>query len=288
MQQVVIISGPTAAGKTAKSIDMARKLEAEIISCDSVQVYKHMDIGSAKVDAETMREIPHHLIDVCEPSRQFSVGEYVELAREKLRDIARRGRCAVVVGGSGFYLRAWFAPVSDNIEIPEKIKNFCLKLNFEEQVNKLLELDSEAAEFVDIKNPRRVRPALERMLASGLSLRELSEKFAKLPCPMGEIEREFIMVDLPDEEIFANAQRRAKEMLDRGLVEETRKLIELGFEKNPSAANSIGYRETLEAIKSGDFSDLEEKICLSTKQLIKKQRKFFKNALFKNTNYAKA
>lgn len=282
MGRVVVISGPTAAGKTAKSIEIAREIGAEIISCDSVQVYKYMDIGSAKVEAEIRREIPHHLIDVCEPSRQFSVGEYVELAREKLAEIQSRGKTAVVVGGSGFYLKSWFAPVSDDIEIPENIKNFCLNLDCEARVNKLLELDCEAPKFVDIKNPRRVRPALERVLASGLCLRELSEKFSKLPCPMGEIEREFIMVDLPDDEIFENARRRVAEMLGRGLVEETKKLVKLGFEKNPSAANSIGYRETLEAIKSGDFSDLEEKIFLSTKRLIKKQRKFFKNALFKN------
>lgn len=282
MGRVVIISGPTAAGKTAKSLELAREIGAEIISCDSVQVYKYMDIGSAKVEAEIRREIPHHLIDVCEPSRQFSVGEYVELAREKLAEIQSRGKTAVVVGGSGFYLKSWFAPVSDDIEIPEKIKNFCLNLDSEEQLDKLLELDPNAADFIDVKNPRRVRPALERVLASGLGVRELSEKFSKLPCPMGEIEREFIMVDLPDDEIFENARKRVGEMLGRGLVEETKKLMALGFEKNPSAANSIGYRETLEAIKSGDFSNLEEKIFLSTKKLIKKQRKFFKNALFKN------
>lgn len=282
MPRAIIISGPTAAGKTAKSIEIARQLNAEIISCDSVQVYKYMDIGSAKADATLRAEIPHHLIDVCPPDRQFSVGEYAILAKKALDEIFKKGKDAVVVGGSGFYLKAWFAPVFDDIEISADIKNYCASLSDEDSLKKLLLQDPQAAETIDIQNPRRVRPALERVLASGLTLKNLSQKFAEMPCPMGEIEREFIMVDLPDCELFERIKQRTSLMLSSGLIEETKRLAELGFEKNPSAANSVGYRETLAAIRNNDFSNLEADIISSTKKLVKKQRKFFKNALFKN------
>ena len=118
MDEVIIISGPTAAGKTAKAIELALELGAEIISCDSVQVYKHMDIGSAKPSQKELAQVPHHLIDVCPPSRQFSVGEYVELSKIALEKIRKNKHRAIVAGGSGFYLKAWFSPVCDEIEIP--------------------------------------------------------------------------------------------------------------------------------------------------------------------------
>ena len=283
MDEVIIISGPTAAGKTAKAIGLARELGAEIISCDSVQVYKYMDIGSAKATAAERGEIPHHLIDVCDPSRQFSVGEYVELSKIALEKIRKNKKRAIVVGGSGFYLRAWFAPVCDEIEIPQAVKDECGALaksgGAEALKERLLMLDPEAAQIIDIQNPRRIRPALERVLASSKTLKELRKNFESLPCPMGDFPKKYINIDLPDAELFSRAKLRAIKMMEGGLIGETKKLLQMGIEKNPSACNAIGYRETIEAIKKNDFSALASDIFLSTKRLIKKQRKFLKTQI---------
>ncbi|MBO6103020.1 MAG: tRNA (adenosine(37)-N6)-dimethylallyltransferase MiaA [Opitutales bacterium] len=281
MDKVIIISGPTAAGKTAAAVNLAKKIGAEIISCDSVQVYKYMDIGSAKAAPGERGGIPHHLIDVVLPSQTFSVGEYVAKAKKAFDDIRARGKPVIVAGGSGFYLKSWFGAVSDELFVSEKIKAECDELQRSPNPNalleKLLSLDSRAGEFIDIQNPRRVRPALERVMASGMSVGELKRRFETLPCPYGEIEREFINIDLPDEEIFARAKIRAQKMVERGLVEETRKLLEMGIEKNPAAASAIGYRETISAIKTQNFEGLAEEIFASTRRLIRKQRKFLRS-----------
>ncbi len=285
MEEVVIISGPTAAGKTAMAVEIAQKIGAEIISCDSVQVYRGMDIGSAKASPAERAGIPHHLIDVADPSHRFSVGEYVELAKAALEGILSRGRRAVVAGGSGFYLKSWFSAVTDEIEIPDSVRLECDAIERsggpEALLKRLLAHDPGAGAHLDIKNPRRIRPALERTLASGLSLAELSERFSALPCPMGEFPKKFIMADLPDEILLPRAKARAENMVASGLVDEVRSLMKAGIEENPSAALAVGYRETISAIKSGDFSHLADDIFASTSKLIKKQRKFFKNALFK-------
>ncbi len=282
-EEIFIISGPTASGKTAKAIELAKAVDAEIISCDSVQVYEFMDIGSAKPSAKERAEIPHHLIDVCHPSRQFSVGEYVALSKHALEKILKNKKRVIVAGGSGFYLKAWFSPVTDEIEIPKSVKDECQKLfdlgGSEALKEKLLSLDPEAADSIDIQNPRRIRPALERVLATSLTLKELRKKFENLPCPMGNFKINFKSTDMPDEELFKRVKTRAEKMIEDGLIEETKKLMSIGIEKNPSAAMAIGYRETMEAIRQNDFSNLAEKIFLSTKKLIKKQRKFLKTQI---------
>ncbi len=282
-EEIFIISGPTASGKTAKAIELAKSVDAEIISCDSVQVYEFMDIGSAKPSAKERAEIPHHLIDVCHPSRQFSVGEYVALSKHALEKILKNKKRVIVAGGSGFYLKAWFSPVTDEIEIPKSVKDECQKLfdlgGSEALKEKLLSLDPEAADSIDIQNPRRIRPALERVLATSLTLKELRKKFESLPCPMGNFKINFKSTDMPDEELFKRVKTRAEKMIEDGLIEETKKLMSIGIEKNPSAAMAIGYRETMEAIRQNDFSNLAEKIFLSTKKLIKKQRKFLKTQI---------
>ena len=281
MREVIIISGPTAAGKSARALELAHKLDAEIISCDSIQVYKHMDIGSAKASAQELVEIPHHLINICEPQTQYSVDAYIKDAKKALADISARGKTAIVVGGSGFYLKAWFSAVTDEIFIADGLKSEIEKLSDTDALEKLLQLDPNAADTIDIQNPRRIRPALERVMASGLTLKELVQKFAALPCPLGEFPKRFELIDLPDSKLFEKAKLRIDKMIEDGLVAETEKLLALGIEKNASAAMAIGYRETIAAIKAGDFSTLADDIYKNTVALIKKQRKFFRNALFK-------
>ena len=284
MMPVVIVSGPTCAGKSEYALKLAKKTNAEIISCDSVQIYRAMDIGSAKPTRQELESVPHHLIDVANVSEIFDVAKYTELAKQAFDDIRKRGKNVIVVGRSGFYLKSWFFAVADKIEVPAEIKKFASKIEamgVNALAQELLKVDSNAANFVDMNNPRRTRNALERCLATSKSVEQLRADFEKLPCPMGEFERKFILIDRPDDEILQRIKLRTKAMIENGLVDETKMLIEKGILRNPSLKNSIGYKQAIEFIetKSTNIEKLENDIVVQTMSLVRKQRKYFASQL---------
>lgn len=285
MNDVLIISGATCTGKTALAIDLAEKHNAEIISCDSVQIYKDADIGSAKATHQEQARIKHHLIDVAKVNQPFDVASYVELAKQAFNDIRKRGKNVVVVGGSGFYLKSWFMAVADNINIPKEISEFTSKIENEggakALAKELLKVDAQASEVVDMNNPRRTKNALERCLATSKSVRELRAEFEKLPCPMGEFSRKFILIDRPDDEILKRIELRTQIMLETGLIEETKKLIDEGILENPSLRNSTGYKQTIDYLlnNSTDIDKLKNDIVVQTMSLVRKQRKYFATQL---------
>ena len=282
---VKIITGPTCSGKTQAAIDYANRFGAEIISCDSVQVYRGMDIGSAKPSKSQLAQTKHYLIDVAEPSRRFDVSQYVEMAQEAITEIVGRGAKIVVSGGSGFYLKAWFSAVTDNLKIPDGIKEISESIEKDGGVEALsgalLKLDPLAGKFVDLKNPRRTKKALERCMASGKSVGELLAEFKKLPCPFGELNRDVEILDAENSTLLRRIEARAKSMIDEGLVDETRTLISNGILKNESARSAIGYRETIDWIMRGEKNTecLRQTIVANTFALAKKQRKYFRNSL---------
>ncbi len=282
---VAIITGPTCCGKTDAAIKLAEKIDGEIISFDSVLVYRGMDIGSAKPSCDELKKIPHHLIDVADVSEKFDVARYVELAQKALAKIIAKGKKPIVAGGSGFYLKAWFSAVADNVKIADDIKNFSKKIEIEEGAEglkkALLKIDPNAAECVDINNPRRVKNALERCAATGKSAKQLLEEFKSLPCPLGNLDRHLTILDLPDEKLRARISARTKSMVANGIIDETRALIKRGLLINPSASTAIGYRETIMWLQNNesDTNALIETISNNTMALVKKQRKFFRNNL---------
>jgi len=280
--EITIISGPTCVGKTSTALDIAQKNNAQIISCDSVQVYKYMNIGSAKASKEEMQGIPHHLIDVCEPSENFDISKYIEHAKKALEKIKSANQNVVIVGGSGFYLKSWFSAVTDNIAVTKETRNYVKTLSNEKLVEELFKLDPDASKFIDIHNPRRVSRALERCIESKLSIKEQLENFKKLPCPYGDLNRKFIMLDCEKEELFNRITARTKAMLKNGLIEECEFLLKKDVLKNPSAALAIGYKECFAAIQSDNVNKetLCEEIIKNTISLVKKQRKFFANPVF--------
>ena len=282
---ITIITGPTCSGKTSKAIELAEKINGEIISCDSVLVYKGMDIGSAKPTKQELARVKHHLIDVSDVSQKFDVSQYIEHAKKALDDILQKGKQPIIAGGSGFYLKAWFSAVTDNLEIPEEVKNLADKIESESGneglKQALLKLDANAPKCVDILNPRRVKNAFQRCMASGKSAQQLLDDFKKLPCPLGDFERNLTILDHPDDQLFARIQERTKQMIKDGIVEETKELLENGILENASASTAIGYRETIAFIKENksDLSELEKEIYANTIALVRKQRKFFRNNL---------
>ncbi len=282
-----VVTGCTATGKTEWALRWAEAHGAEIISCDSLLFYRGMDLGTAKPAPAERARVPHHLIDVRDVTEPMNVGSYAVLARAVAREIAARGRPVLVAGGSGFYLKAFFAPVVDDVEVPLAVRARVAALlagpGLAAAVAELRRLNP-AGEAglggLDLANPRRVARALERCLASGRSLRDQAEDFARLPAPFAEWEKEVTLLERPPAELERRIAARAAGMLRAGLVEEVRALRAAGLERNPSAANAIGYREVL-ACLDGRLSPegLEAEIVKNTRALVKKQRTWFRTQL---------
>jgi tRNA dimethylallyltransferase len=284
MRTLRVLTGCTATGKTAWALREAEAQGAEIISCDSLLFYRGMDIGTAKPAPAERARVPHHLIDVCAVTEPMNVARYAALARRAAEEIAARGRPVLVVGGSGFYLKAFFAPVVDELEVPpERRAEVAARLAAEglpALVADLRRLNPGGLGALDLANPRRVTRALERCLASGRSLRDLVEAFARQPAPFAGWRTELVRLDCAPAELDRRIAARSADMLRAGLVEEVRALRAAGLERNPSAARAIGYREVI-AMLDGRLpaGGLEAEIAKNTRALVKKQRTWFRTQL---------
>jgi tRNA dimethylallyltransferase len=280
-----LLTGPTAAGKSALALAWARAHGAEILSCDALQVYRGMDIGTAKPGAVERAQEPHHGLDLCEAARKYSVAAYSDYAAKTVAEIHARGRAVLVVGGSGFYLKSFFAPVADEVviapEIEAEVRELEKRGGLEGLVAGLRAASPAGTGTVDLRNPRRVARALARCLASGRSVPELAAAFAKRGTLFDALEKRLVLVERSAEDLQERIRARTRKMLERGLVEEVRGLAE-ALRSNPAAGTAIGYRETLawlEAGGRGSWKELEESITLHTVQLVKKQRTWFRTQL---------
>lgn len=279
-----VLTGPTAVGKTELSLRWAESNEAEIISCDSLLFYRGLDIGTAKPSPDELSRVPHHLVDVCELTERMDVTRYVAAARTTLAELASRGRRALVVGGSGFYLRAFFAPVADEVDVSSElraeIEARLLEKGLPDLVAELNAIDPAGTQKIDTKNPRRVVRALERCRATGKTLTQLAAEFAQLPPPFSDWEVRLTRLDREPDDVRRRIEVRVHAMLKAGLVDEVRRLLTMGLKENPSAAKAIGYRETIDFIEGRmKESELAPTIIHNTHGLVKKQRTWFRTQL---------
>jgi tRNA dimethylallyltransferase len=282
-----ILTGCTATGKSDLALDWAEAHGAEIVSCDSLLFYRGMDIGTARPGPEMRARVPHHLIDVCEPRERMDVKRYVTLALEVVRDIESRGRSALVVGGSGFYLRSFLAPVADDVPVDPAVRHEVGQQLEREGLASLVErlssLNPGGLGGLDTRNPRRVTRALERCLVSGATLDDLAARFRSQPSPFAGWRIDLAEIARETAELRARIEARARAMVSGGLIEEVRRLREQGFEENPAAAGAIGYRETLAWIDDtggcGDAAPLVDAIARNTWRLVRKQRTWFRSQL---------
>jgi tRNA dimethylallyltransferase len=275
-----VLTGPTAVGKTEWALRWAERHGAEIVSCDSLLFYRGMDIGTAKPTAAERARVPHHLIDICAITGRMDVTEYVARARSAIADIRTRGRTILVTGGSGFYLRSFFAPVADNVEVSAEIRERVAVLSLSVAVEQLNQLNPTGLGTLDTANPRRVKRALERCLASGRPIMELAAEFARQPPPFAEFEVKLTRLERAPEALMRRVDQRVETMLREGLVDEVRRLRGEGLEQNPSAARAIGYREVLAMLEGGlAASALAAEIARNTRALVKKQRTWFRTQL---------
>jgi tRNA dimethylallyltransferase len=275
-----VLTGPTAVGKTEWALRWAERHHAEIVSCDSLLFYRGMDIGTAKPTAAELARVPHHLIDLCAASERMDVVRYVALAREIVEKIQASGGRVLVTGGSGFYLKAFFAAVADEVAVPAAVRAEVGEMSRDDALVRLRALNPAGLGALDVANPRRVTRALERCLTSGRTLADLAEEFARQPAPFAEYRVELTRLERDPADLARRIDTRVAAMLRAGLIDEVRAMRAAGFEQNSSAAGAIGYREVIAVLDGrGLESELAAAIARNTRALVKKQRTWFRTQL---------
>jgi tRNA dimethylallyltransferase len=279
-----VLTGSTAVGKTEWALRWAEANSAEIVSCDSLLFYRGMDIGTAKPSALERGRVRHHLIDIRDVSEPMNAAVYAPMALAAAQEIEARGRKVLVVGGSGFYLRSFFAPVADGLEVPPEVRErVAARLASEglpAMVAELGRLNPDGLGALDASNPRRVASALGRCMASGRTLAELSADFARARPTFSGWKVRLARLDRSGPDLDARIANRVESMLGSGLVDEVRRLLEGGLRSNPSATRAIGYRETIDVLEGrAPAAGLAGAIAKDTRALVKKQRTWFRTQL---------
>ena len=249
MNNIICVVGPTASGKTALAIGLAKEWNGEVVSCDSMQIYKRMDIGTAKPTLEEMQGIPHHMIDICEPTEDFSVSRYTELATPIVDDILARGKTAIIAGGTGLYVDSLIRG-NDFAPIPATGHRAQLELRLEAEgleslLHQLRTVDPEAAERSQ-GNPRRIIRALEVYLETGETITQHNLRTQAVPPRYQPL---WIGLDFEDRaDLYARIDRRVEIMLEMGLLREIKALLASGIPEKATAMQAIGYKEFVDAL----------------------------------------
>lgn len=278
MNKVIVISGPTASGKTALSVELAGIYDGEVISADSMQIYTDMDIASAKPTAEEQRGIPHHLVGFLNPSESFSVADYVKLCGECVRDILSRGKTPIICGGTGLYIGSFvdnltFDDSEQDFAYREEMRKFAEENGNAALLEKLRAVDPETAAALHENNVGRVIRALEVYHTTGHTISRAKEMSRQSPSPY-----EFVMITLDFENretLHKRINRRVDDMVSRGLVEEARRCFEQP--NRPTAAQAIGCKELYPYFRGErPLEDCIEELKLRTRQYAKRQLTWFR------------
>ena len=277
---VVAIIGPTASGKTALSIRLAKEIDGEIINGDSMQIYRHMDIGTAKITEAEMEGVPHHLLDIKEPTEGFSVAEYQQLVRGKIEEIQARGKMPIIVGGTGLYVQSVLYDFQfAKQEVDEAAReNYYKELEIlgpEAMHAKLVQMDPAAAASIHPNNTRRVIRALEMAELAGVSRAE--EQFNRGNIPL--YNHLIIGLDMDREKLYERINLRVDLMMEAGLVDEVRALYDAGI-RDVQAIKAIGYKE-LYAHFDGlvSLDEAVEQIKQNSRRYAKRQLTYFRNKM---------
>ena len=278
-QPLIILTGPTAAGKTKLSIELAKSVNGEIISADSMQVYKYMDIGSAKIKQKEMEGIKHYLVDILEPTQDFNVVIFQKYAKEAMEQIYAKGKIPILVGGTGFYIQS----VLYDIDFTENDEDTQLRRELEELAKQkgaqylhmvLQECDPTSAEMIHANNVKRVIRAIEFYRQTGKPISEHNEQERGKESAYDS--HYFVLTDVRDR-LYANIDRRVDQMLEEGLVEEVKKLMEMGCKRESTAMQGLGYKEII-AYLLGEIT-LDEAVYLikrDTRHFAKRQLTWFR------------
>lgn len=277
MNSILCIAGPTASGKTALAVELAKDLNGEVVSCDSMQVYRRMDIGTAKPSREEMQGIPHHMIDVAEPDEDFSVSRYCAMAAPIVDDIVARGKTAIIAGGTGLYMDSLirgndFAPFPST-GVRERLEAEADEVGLPAMLARLREIDPDTADRVSDR--KRILRALEVYLETGETITEHNRKTRLIPPKYTPL---WLGLDFADRgELYRRIDKRVDIMLEMGLMEEIRSLLDSGIPEKCTAMQAIGYKEFVNALEGREpLSQAAEEVKKASRHYAKRQLTWFR------------
>ncbi|MCI6956137.1 MAG: tRNA (adenosine(37)-N6)-dimethylallyltransferase MiaA [Candidatus Faecousia sp.] len=279
MNSIICIAGPTASGKTALAVELAKEYHGEVVSCDSMQVYRRMNIGTAKPTREEMQGIPHHMLDVAEPWEDFSVSRYCELATPIVEDILSRGKTAIIAGGTGLYMDSLirgntFAPFPST-GVRERLEAQADAEGMEAMLDKLRSVDPDSAARLHLSDRKRIIRAMEVYLETGETITAHNLRTQALPPRFRPL---WLGLDFADRgELYRRIDARVDIMLQQGLLEEIRELLDSGIPPKCTAMQAIGYKEFVEALQ-GDtpLEQAVEEVKKGSRHYAKRQLTWFR------------
>lgn len=283
--KVLFIIGPTAVGKSKLAIELAEKLNGEIISADSMQVYIGMDIGTAKPSKEELEEIPHHLINLIAPDKSWSVSDFVNNAKSLIEDIAKRGKLPIVAGGTGLYLNALiegysFPVIERDIEVRKKLEGEAKSFGSLHLYERLKKVDPETAVNIHYNDTKRIIRALEVFELTGKPMSQLRSKDEESLTFMPVI----IGLNMDRHALYKKIEERVDDMLGKGLIDEVKNLIKEGYDPKLTSMQAIGYKEVAEHLHGKyTYDELVNILKQNTRNFAKRQMTWFRR--FKNVNW---
>ena len=279
MNPIICIAGPTASGKTALAVALAQELGGEVVSCDSMQVYRRMDIGTAKPTVEEMHGIPHHMLDVAEPDEDFSVSRYCRMASPIVDDIVSRGKVAIIAGGTGLYMDSLirgnaFAPFPST-GVREKLEAQADAEGMEKIHAWLTSVDPEAAGRLHLSDRKRIIRALEVYLETGETITEHNRRTQAIPPKYSPL---WLGLDFEDRaQLYHRIDRRVDIMLDMGLIDEIKGLLHSGIPEKCTAMQAIGYKEFVDALQGrSTIAQAADQVRQSSRRYAKRQLTWFR------------
>ena len=279
MNRIICIAGPTASGKTALAVELAKELNGEVVSCDSMQVYRRMDIGTAKPTKEEMQGIVHHMIDVAEPDEDFSVSRYCEMASPIVDDILARGKTAIIAGGTGLYMDSLirgnaFAPFPAT-GVRERLEAQADAEGMESMLEWLRSVDPASAARLHLSDRKRIIRALEVFLETGETITEHNRKTQAIPPKYNPL---WLGLDFADRaELYHRIDLRVDIMLEMGLISEIKSLLSSGIPPKCTAMQAIGYKEFVNALNGEETVEkAAEEVKKSSRHYAKRQLTWFR------------
>ena len=279
MNNIICIAGPTASGKTALAVEIAKEFNGEVVSCDSMQIYRRMDIGTAKPTEEEKQGIPHHMVDVCEPDEDFSVSRYCEMAAPIVEDITARGKTAVICGGTGLYMDSLirgndFAPFPATGQ-REKLEAEADEKGMEFMLEKLRSVDPDAAARLHLSDRKRIIRALEVYCETGETITAHNLRTQAIPPRFLPL---WLGLDFdPRQALYDRIDLRVGLMLEQGLIREIQELLDSGIPRKCTAMQAIGYKEFVDALEGRcTLEEAADQVRQSSRRYAKRQLTWFR------------
>lgn len=276
-EKVIIIGGPTASGKTSLSIELAKRINGEIISADSMQIYKDMNIGTAKPREIEMQGIKHYLLDIITPEERFSVADYKTKAKEAIKEIIKKGKVPIIVGGTGLYIESLiyeieFLQIETDLKYREELEQIVKEKGLNYLYEKALKIDPESMKKISRSDQKRILRVLEIYHQTGKTKSEIDQESRKEP----EYDYKLFAINMQRDILYDRINKRVDIMLQDGLVNEVKEIYEK-YKEFPTAMQGLGYKEVIEYLEGNtNYEQMVEKIKMESRRYAKRQITWFK------------